>query len=35
VGLCQVGASGLAQTGATAETILKHYYTGVSIVRAY
>jgi stage II sporulation protein D len=35
VGLCQVGASGLAQTGAKAEAILKHYYTGVSIVRAY
>jgi stage II sporulation protein D len=35
VGLCQVGASGLAQTGATAEAILKHYYTGVSIVRVY
>ena len=35
VGLCQVGAYGLAQTGATAEAILKHYYTGVSIVRAY
>jgi stage II sporulation protein D len=35
VGLCQVGASGLAQTGATAEAILKHYYTGISIVRAY
>lgn len=35
VGLCQVGASGMAQSGATAEAILKHYYTGVSIVQAY
>ena len=35
VGLCQVGASGMAQAGATAEAILKHYYTGVSVVQAY
>jgi stage II sporulation protein D len=31
VGLCQVGASGMAQAGATYEQILKHYYTGVSV----
>jgi stage II sporulation protein D len=35
VGLCQVGSSGLAQTGATYEQILKHYYTGINLDRAY
>jgi stage II sporulation protein D len=35
VGLCQVGASGMAQTGAAAEAILKHYYTGIEIAQAY
>jgi stage II sporulation protein D len=29
VGLCQVGAWGMAQAGATYEAILQHYYTGV------
>ena len=28
VGLCQVGASGMAQAGATYDQILKHYYSG-------
>ncbi len=31
VGLCQVGASGMARAGASFEDILKHYYTGVAI----
>jgi len=31
VGLCQVGASGMAQAGSSYEAILKHYYSGVSI----
>jgi stage II sporulation protein D len=31
VGLCQVGASGMARGGASFEAILKHYYTGVSV----
>jgi stage II sporulation protein D len=31
VGLCQVGASGMAQAGSTYDQILKHYYTGVSV----
>src|SRR6185436_12886430 len=35
VGLCQVGASGMAQAGAAAEAILKHYYTGIEIAQAY
>jgi stage II sporulation protein D len=33
VGLCQVGAFGMAQAGSTFEEILKHYYTGVSVSR--
>ena len=35
VGLCQVGASGMAQAGGTYEQILKHYYTGIRLARAY
>lgn len=35
VGLCQVGAFGMAQAGATYEAILKHYYTGIRLNRAY
>jgi stage II sporulation protein D len=35
VGLCQVGAFGMAQAGATHEAILKHYYTGIRLERAY
>jgi stage II sporulation protein D len=31
VGLCQVGAYGMAQAGAGYEEILKHYYTGVRL----
>ena len=31
VGLCQLGASGMARAGATFEEILKHYYTGVAV----
>ena len=31
VGLCQVGAYGMAQAGSTYEEILKHYYTGISL----
>ncbi len=31
VGLCQVGASGMAVAGATYEDILRHYYTGVTL----
>ncbi len=35
VGLCQVGAFGMARGGASASQILKHYYTGVAVTRAY
>ena len=35
VGLCQVGAFGMAQSGSTYEQILQHYYTGVGLERAY
>jgi stage II sporulation protein D len=31
VGLCQVGAFGMAQAGATYEQILRHYYSGISL----
>ena len=34
VGLCQVGASGMAVSGATYDTILKHYYSGISLETA-
>jgi stage II sporulation protein D len=33
VGLCQVGAFGMAQAGATFEAILEHYYTGITLTR--
>ena len=33
VGMCQVGAYGLAKGGATFEQILHHYYTGITIER--
>ena len=33
VGLCQVGAFGMAQAGSTFDEILKHYYTGISLSR--
>ncbi len=35
VGLCQVGAFGMAQAGSTYEEILKHYYSGIELVRAH
>jgi len=31
VGLCQVGASGMAQAGATYDEILRHYYSGIDL----
>jgi stage II sporulation protein D len=31
VGLCQVGAYGMAQGGSSYEEILRHYYTGISL----
>jgi stage II sporulation protein D len=31
VGLCQVGASGMAQAGATYDQVLKHYYAGIQV----
>jgi stage II sporulation protein D len=31
VGLCQVGAFGMAQAGSTYDQILKHYYTGIEL----
>jgi stage II sporulation protein D len=33
VGLCQVGAFGMAQSGASYENIVQHYYTGVRLAR--
>ncbi len=33
VGLCQVGAYGMALRGKTFEEILRHYYTGIEITR--
>jgi stage II sporulation protein D len=35
VGMCQVGAYGLAKQGWTAEQIIKTYYTGVDLTRLY
>ena len=35
VGLCQVGAFGMAQSGSTYEGILRHYYTGINLDKAY
>jgi stage II sporulation protein D len=35
IGLCQVGAYGMARAGKSFEEILKAYYTGVEISRAY
>lgn len=35
VGLCQVGAYGMAKAGRSFEEILKAYYTGVEIAKAY
>lgn len=35
VGMCQVGAYGMARAGLSFDKILKAYYTGVEITRAY
>ena len=35
VGLCQVGAFGMAQSGSSFESILRHYYTGIQLEKAY
>jgi peptidoglycan hydrolase-like amidase len=35
VGLCQVGAYGMAQSGSDFDAILKHYYTGVTVDKGY
>jgi stage II sporulation protein D len=35
VGMCQVGAYGLARAGLSYEKILKHFYTGVGVTRLY
>ena len=35
VGMCQVGAYGLARQGFTAEQILKTYYSGIELTRLY
>ncbi len=35
VGMCQVGAYGLARQGRTAEQILKTYYSGIELTRIY
>jgi stage II sporulation protein D len=35
VGMCQVGAYGLAKQGWTAEQILKNYYTGIELTHIY
>ncbi|HEX6717101.1 MAG TPA: SpoIID/LytB domain-containing protein, partial [Pyrinomonadaceae bacterium] len=35
VGMCQVGAYGLAKQGWTAEQILKAYYSGIELTRLY
>jgi stage II sporulation protein D len=35
VGMCQYGAFGLAKMGLKYDEILKHYYTGIELSRAY
>jgi stage II sporulation protein D len=35
VGMCQVGAYGLARAGLSYEKILKHFYTGVAVTKLY
>lgn len=35
VGMCQYGAYGLAKMGLKYDAIVKHYYTGVELTRAY
>ncbi len=34
VGLCQVGAFGMAQAGSTYDRILQHYYTGIRLAQS-
>ncbi len=34
VGLCQVGAFGMAQAGSTYVEVLKHYYSGIELAKA-
>ena len=34
VGMCQVGAYGMALRGKTYEEILRHYYTGIALTKA-
>ena len=34
VGLCQVGAFGMAQAGSSYEAILRHYYSGIALTAA-
>jgi len=35
VGMCQVGAFGMAADGATYDQILKKYYTGIDLKKMY
>ncbi len=35
VGLCQVGAFGMAQAGSSYEEILQHYYTGIALQKVF
>ncbi len=35
IGMCQYGAYGLAKMGVKYDTILKHYYTGIDLTKAY
>jgi stage II sporulation protein D len=35
VGMCQYGAYGLAKMGVKSDDIIKHYYTGVDVTKAY
>src|SRR6185369_14641133 len=35
VGMCQYGAFGLAKSGVKYDEIIKHYYTGVELTKAY
>ncbi|MBK9214153.1 MAG: SpoIID/LytB domain-containing protein [Chloracidobacterium sp.] len=35
VGMCQYGAFGLAKMGVKYDAIIRHYYTGVDLVRSY
>ncbi len=35
VGMCQTGAAGMAQKGASYKRILKHYYSGITVKKLY